>query len=77
MAKYPTDTAVEYTDDTTPTLGTIEITKVVRETIPLKAGGGIGIGQFIEGLISEAVRDGEEFQHIGVDFTHEQWEAFK
>jgi hypothetical protein len=59
-------------------LGHVEVTKVIREHMPLMQSDDYGpsIGQQIDGMLVAAVENGDEFQSFKLEFEPERWGQF-
>lgn len=59
-------------------LGHVEITKVIREHMPLLASDEYGpsLGSQIDEMLATAVANGDEFQTFKIEFEQEDWHKF-
>ena len=56
-----------------PSIGGIEITKVVRQFIPIKSGGLMTIGEIVDGHLKNCALNGDEVQQFSLNLEPDYW----
>lgn len=57
-------------------IASLEVTKLVRERVPVKGGGTSTMGELLDSYLTEMVAQGSEVQSVTLTFGEDQWPQY-